>query len=120
MKDGGNIAIKRIHDSPADSDGQRVLVDRLWPRGISKERAQLDHWLREIAPSDALRKQFGHHPDRWDDFVAAYDRELSRNTAVAELQRLVANGKVTLLYAARDTHQNNAVALRDWLLRIGD
>lgn len=111
------LALKRIYDAPSESDGTRVLVDRLWPRGISKSEAHLDCWLRDLSPSDALRKRFHHDPALWNDFIAAYDKELADNPAVAELRGLMAKGKVTLLYAARDTEHNNAVALRDWLLR---
>lgn len=109
-------ALKRVYEPASESDGCRVLVDRLWPRGLSKAEVHVDHWLKDLSPSNALRKTFHHDPDRWDAFVAAYGRELAANTdAVDVLRKLMAEGKVTLLYAARDTRFNNAVALRDWL-----
>lgn len=110
--------LKRIYDAPARSDGTRILVDRLWPRGIAKDKAKIDLWLKDVAPSDALRKQFHGHPEDWDDFVAAYAKELASaaaQPAVAELEALMRKGPVTLLYAARDEAHNNAVALKAWL-----
>jgi uncharacterized protein YeaO (DUF488 family) len=112
--------VKRIYEPAAAEDGYRVLVDRLWPRGISKQKAHIDAWLKEIAPSDALRKQFHGQPDTWKEFVAAYARELKEEpakTAVAQLRDKAKHAPVTLLYAARDEEHNNAVALRDWLER---
>jgi uncharacterized protein YeaO (DUF488 family) len=94
----------------------RVLVDRLWPRGVSKEKAQLDLWLREIAPSDALRKEFGHDHSRWAAFQSAYFRELRKQPeAVENLRQEARRRTVTLLYAARDEARNNAVALLEYL-----
>jgi uncharacterized protein YeaO (DUF488 family) len=114
------FAIKRIYDPVHARDGTRILVDRLWPRGISREKARIDLWLRDIAPSDALRKQFHGHPDQWDAFRAAYYVELNsaaaREATAIVFERLNA-GPTTLLYAARDEHRNNAVALRMWLDR---
>jgi len=108
--------IKRIYDEPADSDGYRVLVDRLWPRGVSKERARLDEWCKEIAPSDELRKEFGHHAERWEDFKKEYFRELDgKQEEVSSLRGKGEAGPVTLLYAAKDEKRNNAVALRQYL-----
>jgi len=111
-------AIKRVYE-PADAeDGARILVDRLWPRGIAK--ARVDLWLRDIAPSDALRKRFHAKPEDWDAFCAAYFAELegaAAQTAAADLFERLAQGPVTLLYAARDEQHNNAVALRTWLER---
>jgi uncharacterized protein YeaO (DUF488 family) len=98
----------------------RVLVDRLWPRGISKETARLDLWLREISPSDALRKEFGHDHSRWKEFKSAYFRELAEvPDAVEQLRREGRRRMVTLLYAARDEERNNAVALLEYLTRNG-
>lgn len=114
-----SIHIRRVYDPPAAADGCRVLVDRLWPRGLAREAAQVDHWLRELAPSNALRKWFAHDPTRWDEFRRRYAEELQAPAAAAahaELRGLIAAQPVlTLLYAARDTAHNNAEALRQWL-----
>jgi uncharacterized protein YeaO (DUF488 family) len=109
--------LKRVYESPAPSDGYRVLVDRLWPRGLSKGKAHLDLWMKEIGPSDALRKWFGHEPKRWTGFQARYGRELRANPQlIAELRRLLREHRsMTLLYSARDEQHNQAVALRDFL-----
>jgi uncharacterized protein YeaO (DUF488 family) len=108
--------VKRIYEAPSPRDGLRVLVDRLWPRGISKEAARLDLWLREISPSDALRKEFAHDHSRWKAFKSAYFRELGEQPdAVAQLRREGRGRVVTLLYAARDEVHNNAVALLEYL-----
>lgn len=112
------LQLKRIYDEPARGDGTRVLVDRLWPRGIAKAKADIDLWLKDVAPSHELRKKFHGHPEAWDDFLSAYKRELTNATAqaaVAELECLMHKGPVTLLYAARDDAHNNAVALKTWL-----
>jgi len=110
------IRIKRIYDPPAPDDGRRVLVDRLWPRGLAKEAARIDEWLKEIAPSDALRTWFGHDPARWEEFRKRYREELKGH--VEPLERLRAEtekGTVTLLFAAKDTAHNNAVVLKELL-----
>ncbi|RNJ45209.1 hypothetical protein B5V01_02815 [Mesorhizobium erdmanii] len=113
-----DIAVKRIYETPDNADGQRVLVDRIWPRGVSKEHAALALWLKEIAPSDDLRKWFGHEPQRWAEFRERYGAELDGNgEAVAQLRDLLRHGKVTLLYGAHDEAHNNAVALTGYLLR---
>lgn len=110
------LAVKRVYEPAADSDGQRVLVDRLWPRGVKKEDAQLDLWLKDIAPSDDLRHWFGHDPERWTEFQKRYRAELKdKGEALAELRGLMAKGKVTLLFAAHDEQHNNAVALAAYL-----
>jgi uncharacterized protein YeaO (DUF488 family) len=111
------LKVKRIYDPPDKADGYRLLVDRLWPRGISKERARLDLWLKEIAPSDALRKWFGHDPRRWTAFVAKYKKELSaRKDLLRQVKQLETDhGTVTLLYAAQDQNHNQAVALLRFL-----
>lgn len=118
------ILVKRIHDATAPGDGCRVLVDRLWPRGLTKERAAVDLWLRELAPSTALRQWFGHDPARWDEFRRRYAAELGgagAAPALAQLHDLRARHPVlTLLYAARDPEHNNAVALRAWLEAADD
>ena len=113
-----DIAVKRVYETPDNADGQRVLVDRIWPRGVSKEHAALALWLKEIAPSDGLRKWFGHEPQRWAEFRERYGAELDRNgEAVAQLRDLLRHGKITLLYGAPDEAHNNAVALAGYLLR---
>lgn len=112
------LSLKRVYDAPALGDGARVLVDRLWPRGIAKAKAKIDLWLKDLAPSDALRKKFHGHPEDWAEFVSAYKKELKSaeaQKAVAELETLMRQGPVTLLYAARDEAHNNAVALKAWL-----
>lgn len=111
-----DIAVKRIYEAPEKADGQRVLVDRIWPRGIRKEDAALTLWLKEIAPSDELRKWFGHEPERWAEFQKRYAAELDGNgEAVGQLHGLLGEGKVTLLYGAHDEARNNAVALMGYL-----
>jgi uncharacterized protein YeaO (DUF488 family) len=112
----GNYAIQRIYDAPADDDGCRVLVDRLWPRGVSKERAQLELWLKDVAPSPPLRTEFAHRQDRFEDFRAAYEAELESNPAVGTLRALAAkHGKVSLLFGARDPETNHARVLLEFL-----
>ena len=110
------LALKRVYDPPAETDGTRILVDRLWPRGVSKE--SVDLWLKDIAPSDVLRRRFHGHPEHWDAFRAAYAAELDREPAKAALGLLLERwraGPVMLLYAARHEEQNNAMALKLWL-----
>ena len=107
--------LKRVYDAPADDDGLRVLVDRLWPRGLSKDKARVDLWLKDVAPSDALRREFHARPERWEDFRAAYRAELEGNPALGELRALAAKQRVTLLFGARDEVRNNAVVLKDLL-----
>src|ERR1700761_5170348 len=110
------ITIKRIYEPAAKGDGARVLVDRVWPRGISKGKAALDLWLKEIAPSTELRKWFGHDQARWNEFRERYGKELDGNAdAVGQLNALAAQGPVTLLYSAHDTERNQAVALAEYL-----
>ena len=115
------IVIKRIYDDADDSDGQRVLVDRLWPRGVSKEQAQLDAWMKDIAPSPELRTWWNHDPDRLQEFADRYEQELSDEDhadAVDELIDLIHdNDRVTLLYAAKDENVNHAKILQDYLAR---
>lgn len=107
------VAVKRIYDKPAPDDGLRVLVDRLWPRGVSRRRAALDEWMAELAPSTALREWFGHEPSRWVEFQRRYRAELrSRGEAIVALRRLATAKRVTLLYAARDPLHNNAEVLK--------
>lgn len=114
----GGVTIRRVYDSPADSDGLRVLVDRVWPRGLSKTRAAVGLWLRDIAPTDELRRWFGHDPERWRAFRERYWAELDDNgEAVGRLRNMIDDGPVTLLYGARDDAHNNAVALLGYLMR---
>jgi uncharacterized protein YeaO (DUF488 family) len=110
------IWIRRAYDAPIRNDGYRVLVDRMWPRGVSKERARIDDWARDLAPSDELRRWFGHDPARWEEFQRRYRAELAhKNDELARLGGRVARGRVTLVYAARDQQHNNAVALQQVL-----
>ncbi|MFT3690003.1 DUF488 domain-containing protein [Paenirhodobacter sp.] len=106
--------LKRAYDAPAPEDGRRILVDRLWPRGLSKEAARIDDWMKEIAPSTELRKWFGHDPAKWEEFQRRYHAELAtQGAALAQLRAMA--GVVTLVYAAHDTEHNDAVVLRDVL-----
>lgn len=117
---GKGPALKRVYEPPDAGDGTRILVDRLWPRGIARDKARIDLWLRDLAPSDALRKRFHGQPDDWEAFCAAYAAELEAvpaRAAVKDLLDRLRQGPVTLLYAARDERRNNAVALRAWLER---
>jgi uncharacterized protein YeaO (DUF488 family) len=108
------VKIKRIYDPPSEDDGVRILVDRLWPRGISKEAAAIDEWERDIAPSDELRKWFSHDPARWQEFRRRYVSELRKNPElISKLRRLAKKGPLTLLFAAKDVAHNNAVVLRE-------
>ncbi|WP_366555050.1 DUF488 domain-containing protein [Aquibaculum sediminis] len=110
------IHIKRVYDPAADDDGLRVLVDRLWPRGLSKERAAVDHWAKDLAPSSELRRWFHRNPEAWDAFVAAYRGELSgRDDDLRALNRRAGQRPITLLYAARDRERNHARVLCDLL-----
>lgn len=111
------IRLKRVYDPPSKQDGQRVLVDRLWPRGLKKQDADIDHWLKEIAPSTELRKWFDHDPAKWDTFRKRYRRELQDNPrAFEQLKSLADQGRITLLYAARDSKHNQAVILKEALM----
>ena len=113
------LGVKRVY-APADaSDGTRILVDRLWPRGMSKDKARIDIWLKDIAPSDTLRRRVHAKQVSWDEFVVDYGRELAQEPGARAAQELLARivrEPVTLIYAARDQSHNNAIALKDWLL----
>ena len=112
------LAIKRIYEPAAAGDGLRILVDRIWPRGIAKAEAGLDDWCREIAPSTGLRRWFGHETERWEEFRRRYAAELKQNHAAVEALRAQLRGRhATLLYAAKDEKHNNAVVLREFLQR---
>lgn len=116
-----DIRVRRIYAPAAEEDGFRILVDRLWPRGVSKARAALDLWCKEVAPSTGLRQWFGHAPDRWSAFRERYRVELQGNDAgLALLRDFVRRGTVTLLFAARDEQRNEAVVLREVLLDAPD
>ncbi|MCL4693427.1 MAG: DUF488 domain-containing protein [Candidatus Hydrogenedentes bacterium] len=111
-----SIWIRRAYDPPTKNDGKRILVDRLWPRGVSKDELSVDSWMKEIAPSNELRKWYGHDPEKWEEFKVRYRKELdAQPDAVAELVEYAKNGRITLIYAAKDTDINNAVALREYL-----
>lgn len=115
------IELKRIYEPPAPEDGRRILVDRLWPRGLSKAQAAIDEWMKEIAPSPELRTWFGHRPERFAEFAESYERELAEDPIRRELvQRIIAAAaeqNVTLVYAAKDPVHNHAFVLKRWLER---
>jgi len=112
------VRLKRIYEEPASNDGFRCLVDRIWPRGISKEKARIDDWQKELAPSTRLRKWFGHDPDRFGGFRTRYLKELNgHRDQLSELRRRAGEGRLTLVYAARDEEHNQAVVLREVLRR---
>ncbi|MDQ2860879.1 MAG: DUF488 domain-containing protein [Pseudomonadota bacterium] len=112
-----NVKLKRAYEPPASGDGVRVLVDRLWPRGVSKKDAALDQWMKEIAPSTELRKWFGHDPDRWEEFGRRYAAELHvSEELLGQFRALARQGPVTLVYSAHDEAHNDAVVLRNIVL----
>ena len=112
------ILVKRVQETPSASDGARLLVDRLWPRGLKKDQLHLDDWLKDVAPRAVLRRWFHHSPARWETFRDRYFAELDRRPdAWNPILKAAQRGTVTLLYATRDTEHNNAVALRDYLMR---
>lgn len=112
-----DIRVKRVYEAPASEDGMRILVDRLWPRGLTKEKARIDLWLKELAPSAELRKWFNHEPDKWEMFKQRYLQELQRQpAALAHAIEAMGTGPVTLLFAAREVRFNDAVALREFIL----
>lgn len=111
-----DIRIKRIYEPRASTDGYRILVDRVWPRGLSKQKAALDQWLKEIAPSKELRQWFKHDPARWPEFRRRYRKELAgKQEIIEDLRSRAAEGTVTLLYSARDPDRNQAVVLKEYL-----
>lgn len=113
------VVLKRVYEAPAKTDGTRILVDRLWPRGLSKDKARIDLWLKEIAPSTELRKWFGHDPEKWAEFQRRYRAELKANDdAVSELRAALADGPATLVYGAKDEAHNDAVVLADYLAQV--
>ncbi len=112
------IKIKRIYDPPSKDDGKRILVDRLWPRGIRREDAKIDEWLKDIAPSDELRKWFSHEPSKWQEFKSRYKKELKdKSDLIERLRSESKSGTITLLFAAKDMEHNNAVVLKEVIER---
>ena len=110
------IKVKRIYDKPSSGDGERILVDRLWPRGLKKADAAINEWIKDIAPSNTLRKWFAHDPDKWPLFKAKYKKELrTKDTLTDHLKNTSKKKTVTLLYASKDTKRNNAVVLKEFL-----
>jgi uncharacterized protein YeaO (DUF488 family) len=111
-----NIKIKRVYDDPAEEDGVRILVDRLWPRGLAKEKARIDIWLKDIAPSTELRKWFDHDPAKWNEFRQRYEEELRKDDKPALiLKEHLKKGVVTLVYGAKDEDHNNAVVIKEFM-----
>jgi uncharacterized protein YeaO (DUF488 family) len=114
-----NVQVKRVYEKPADSDGKRILIDRLWPRGLSKNKAKIDLWLKDIAPSAELRKWFSHDPAKWTEFQKRYQKELDANkNAVATLQGQLKGGPATLVYGAKDEQHNDAVVLKEYFKKL--
>jgi uncharacterized protein YeaO (DUF488 family) len=116
-----SVALKRAYDEPAASDGTRVLVERLWPRGVSKERAHIDLWLKEVAPSAELRKWYNHDVQKYQEFRRRYETELQSETgqkALAKLREMAKQGQLTLIFAAHDPEHSSAIILQDLLLHI--
>ena len=112
------LKLKRAYEKPSPDDGERILVDRLWPRGLKKEAAHLDDWLKELAPSDELRHWFAHDPERWEEFQQRYIEELEESdnkSPIEELRQKARQGPVTLVFAAKDEEKNNAVVLKKFL-----
>jgi uncharacterized protein YeaO (DUF488 family) len=109
------LGVKRIYEKRAVSDGKRILVDRLWPRGVKKGTQNLDEWMRDVAPSDELRKWFAHDPTKWGEFKSRYRKELSHNRKFNELVEKAKSTDITLVYSATDTEHNNAVALAEFI-----
>ncbi|HYU95628.1 MAG TPA: DUF488 domain-containing protein [Sphingomicrobium sp.] len=116
-----NVRLKRAYEPPERADGTRILVDRLWPRGVSKAKARLDEWFKEIAPSAELRTWFGHDPNRWDEFRRRYRAELARHSNILkDFRRRAREGPITLVYSAKDEVHNDAVVLRNVILGRSD
>ncbi len=114
------IKLKRAYDPPAKQDGRRILVERLWPRGLTKEKAAIDDWPKDIAPTPQLRKWFSHDPDKWEGFCKRYRAELDKNKdRVEQLKKTCRTGTVTFVFAARDTERNSAVVLKAYLEEQG-
>lgn len=109
------LGIKRIYEKASITDGKRIFVDRLWPRGVKKSTANVDLWLKDVAPSDELRKWFAHDPKKWKEFESRYTKELEHNPAVQQLLDIVRNSDITLLYSTEDKEHNNAIVLADFI-----
>lgn len=115
------IRVKRVYEPPSDEDGQRVLVERLWPRGLTKEKARIDLWLKDVSPSPELRKWFSHDDSKWDEFSARYRKELDENIAgVRRILELSREGDITLVFASKDMEHNSTVLLRDYVLTLAE
>lgn len=112
-----SVSLKRAYEPPAKTDGMRILVDRLWPRGVAKAKAGIDLWLKEVAPTTELRQWFAHDPEKWPEFQKRYRAELKRNPAYQQLRELAGQGDITLIYATRDTVHNEAVVIQRMLER---
>lgn len=113
------INIKRVYEKPKKNDGIRILIDRLWPRGLSKEKAKIDLWLKDLAPTTELRKWFNHDPTKWTEFKKRYLKELKKNKkAINELEVQIKKRKATLIYSAKDVEHNNAVVIKDYLEKL--
>lgn len=113
------LKVKRVYEPPSKDDGYRILVDRVWPRGFTKEKARVDEWRKDLGPSDALRKWFAHDPEKWDEFRRRYRTELQKGGKWADLMMIAERAKkepVTLVFSAKDTERNQAVALREMAL----
>jgi uncharacterized protein YeaO (DUF488 family) len=112
------IRLKRVYEPPSPDDGPRILVERLWPRGVNKQTAAIDHWAKEVAPSPELRRWYGHDAEKWDEFRRRYWSELDKNLeALDDLKRWLKEGPVTFVYAARDEEHNSALVLKEYLER---
>ena len=113
----GNVKLKRAYEPPTADDGTRILIDRLWPRGVTKERAAIDQWMKDISPSTELRKWFGHDPARWDEFCRRYAKEVHQHAELLDqLRSRAREGPITLVYSAHDEKHNDAVELRELIL----
>ena len=112
-----SIVLKRAYEPAADTDGKRVLIDRLWPRGVTKDEAHIDLWVKDLAPSTELRKWFGHNPDKWDEFQKSYRAELKGNEGLPAIRALSRKGTVTLVYGAKDERHTHALVLKEVLER---
>ncbi len=111
-----NVHLKRAYEAPSPEDGKRILIDRLWPRGLTKEKAKVDLWLKDIAPSTGLREWFGHDPEKWPEFQKRYEQELKSNEAVvSQLRDELKTSPVTLVFSAKDELHNDAVVLKNFL-----
>ena len=109
------IGVKRIYSKPSITDGKRIFIDRLWPRGVKKSTVNIDLWMKTVAPSDELRQWFTHSPKKWESFQKRYDKELKDNKHVLELAAMIKSSDVTILYSSKDTKHNNAVALMKYI-----